>query len=313
MFSSNEQYSIAMPRIQALEDLRPIADYCGNAEKTDSYWRCNCPICGHHGFTVAHGTKIPILIKCWHCESSGQNDGFSKQFTRLVEEGLIESKRAEQHISAADKAKAAEQFAKEKEQRNAKRRAAIARVWPDRFEPITADTCAGKYLRARGLEGFIGHPALRCTRFQLVARVGHVKYGLTAIQKTLLLADGSDRDRAMDPGRKTIGPRSGGAVWIGPYYPDAEFVVAEGLETMLSAMILLKLRCGAAVLGSNLAGLVLPSGARRVHIAADNDGGKGKEFANCAAELWPRCGLNVRVSIPEGVKDFNDVLLRRLA
>jgi hypothetical protein len=111
--------------------------------------------------------------------------------------------------------------------------------------------------------------------------------------------------------RETEGVLKGGAVWINAPSPYEYMVVAEGLETCLSAMKLLNLRCGAAVLGPNLKGLVLPRSARRIHIAADNDE-TGRGAAKCAAELWRTKGLIVRVSMPdkEG-EDFNDVLRAR--
>ena len=74
--------------------------------------------------------------------------------------------------------------------------------------------------------------------------------------------------------------------------PHEEFVVAEGLETTLSAMWLRKLRCGAAVLGPNLKGRVLPLVVRRIHIAADNDE-NGRGSVACAAKLWRERRLSV--------------------
>lgn len=76
-------------------------------------------------------------------------------------------------------------------------------------------------------------------------------------------------------------------------------------------MLLLNIGCGAAVLGPNLKGLVLPRCAQRIHIAADNDE-TGRGAANCAARIWRNLGLRVRVSVPEiEGEDFNDVWRRR--
>jgi putative DNA primase/helicase len=135
-----------------------------------------------------------------------------------------------------------------------------------------------------------------------------VNYGLSAVQVTFLKWDGSDRDR--DVGRQTFGPRSGAAVWIGSPHPDEEILVAEGLESLLSAMLLMKIRCGAAICGPDMKGLVLPSKVRKVVIAADNDE-TGRGAAEHTAKLWRAKGLKVRVSMPdfEG-QDFNDVLIR---
>jgi hypothetical protein len=150
--------------------------------------------------------------------------------------------------------------------------------------------------------------------FQLLARVWHVQYGLSAIQWTWPEWEwvGSDHTKCYVTGaaknRETRGVLKGGAVWLGSPSADAEIVVGEGLESVLSAMILLDLKCGAAVLGPNLKGLVLPSSATRVHIAADNDE-TGRGAANCVAKQWRNAGLRVRVSMPdEEGWDFNDVL-----
>jgi hypothetical protein len=202
-------------------------------------------------------------------------------------------------------------FDREKyEQYNKERRAEALAIWNNPwFEPVTPERGAAKYLCARGLEAFIGHPALRCLGGILIARVWHVQHGLSAIQRTFLLEDCSDRDRSEH--RITEGVLKGGGVWIGAPRPDEEVVVAEGLETLLSALLLLDRRCGVAVLGPNLRGLVLPKTARKIHIAADNDE-TGIPAARHAQAVWSARGLDVRISHPatEGW-DFNNELLGR--
>jgi len=208
---------------------------------------------------------------------------------------------------------------KEREEHRTAKREAAVRLW-ERLSPIRHGYEAANYLKARGLESFIGLTALRCAgptfhrptgdwRPTLAARMYHVHYGLCAVQLTYLKWDGSDRARSIKPGRMTYGSMEGGAVWIRAPRGDEEFVVAEGLETCLSAMLLLNLRCGAAVLGAHMRDLVFPNAARNVHIAADNDE-TGRKAAEYTAKIWRARGLKVRVSVPdtEG-QDFNDVLL----
>jgi hypothetical protein len=166
------------------------------------------------------------------------------------------------------------------------------------------------------LAAFIGHPALRTmgvvlppSRIVLAARVWHVKYGLSAVQLTPLLWDGIDRDRSLK--RKTYGPLKGGGVWIGTPSADEEVVIAEGLESVLSALIILERRCGVATLGPNFHGLTIPSCVKRLRIAADNDE-TGRGSAERAAKVWRAHGLYVQVSMPDNEgEDFNDVLRRR--
>lgn len=166
------------------------------------------------------------------------------------------------------------------------------------------------------LKSFIGHPALRSLGYQLLARVWHVEHGVSAIQWTepewfFMGYDQPEKATGKATGRITRGVLKGGAVWLGRPTADAEFVVGEGLESVLSAMLLLDLKCGAACLGPNMKGLVLPSSARRVHIAADNDE-TGRGAAEYTSRLWRSQGLHVRMSVPdEDGWDFNDVLRRR--
>src|SRR4029077_19109094 len=134
----------------------------------------------------------------------------------------------------------------------AARRAEAVRTWNEPFiQPLSGTDCASQYLRSRGLDSFIGHPALRCMSFQRLARVGHVHYGLSAIQWTWPEWEwvGSDHTKCYVTGaaknRETRGVLKGGAVWLGSPSADAEIVVGEGLESVLSAMILLDLKCGA--------------------------------------------------------------------
>jgi hypothetical protein len=146
----------------------------------------------------------------------------------------------------------------------------------------------------------------------LLARIWHVRKGFVGIHVTHL----EDLERGV---RRTIGACQGGAVWFGTVTPDQELVVGEGIETTLSAMVLLKAKSGAATLGTaGLESLVLPQAARRVVIAADNDPvpqgkkiGPGLAAAKAAKRLWfnvdPR--VNVRIAVPH-LKDYNDELVR---
>ena len=286
--------------------IRAIANYCGRADQSGNDWKCKCPICGRHSLSITHGVKVPILIRCWHCESNGLNDGYSEQRKIFVEAGLLEPAREYKRLSA----KEYEEYCEEK-------RAAAQRLW-DRLEPIRQGYEAAKYLKARGIDSFIGHRALRSMGtihpsgvpcLVLAARLIHVNFGICAVQFTYLQSDGSDRDRELNPGRMTYGSMKGGAVWVGRPQLHEEVVVAEGLETCLSAMLLLNLKCGAAVCGPHMKDLVLPRNVRHVHIAADNDE-TGRGATDCTAKMWRNRGLKVRVSVPdvEG-QDFNDVLL----
>lgn len=286
--------------------LAQIASYCGRPERSGKSFKSNCPVCGRHSFCIAHKRTGGILVHCFHCESLGLNDGWSEQRAWLVEAGLLPSETCTTEPI-------------HNEEFDAEQRAYAQAVW-NQLYPITPKSDAAKYLHARGLSEFIGHPALRCAglgrvmygefRPVLAARAFHVNYGLSAVQVTYLELGGADREREIKPGRRTYGQLKGAAVWFGKPDPDTELVVAEGIESCLSAMLLLGAQYGAAVLGPNLAGLMLPSAAQRIHIAADNDE-TGRGASARAAREWRALGKIVRVSWPdEQGEDFNDLLMK---
>ena len=112
-------------RTRAQGDYSPaaIADHCGRAERNGNDWKCNCPICGRHSFSVTYGHTLKILIKCWHCEACSINDGYTQQRDYLIERGLLEPNNRD-----------ASRFDKEKyEKWNAARRAEAVRTWNEPF------------------------------------------------------------------------------------------------------------------------------------------------------------------------------------
>jgi hypothetical protein len=254
-------------------------------------------------FVSLRAAGIPVLIHCFHCEGTGENDGYTEQRKYFMDAGLLPpDKGTIQRMTRAER----EEYAQAK-------REAAKELW-SRLWPIKPNHIAGRYLCARGLESFIGHTSLRCAahlhpvtgfHYVLAARMFHVNYGLCAVQLTYLKSDGNDRDRSLNPGRKTLGAMKGGAAWIGRPV-NGEVVIGEGLETTMSAMLLMGVKCGAAALGPNLKDIVLPSSIAKIRIAADNDE-TGRNAAAHYRGLHPGC--NVKVSIPDKEGwDFNDVL-----
>lgn len=153
-----------------------------------------------------------------------------------------------------------------------------------------ADTLADTYLRARGLFGPVLDAALRQLRFhpsayhsgpferpvRLPAMVGLVRApsGATGgVHVTYLAADGSGKT-ARNPAKRMWGPQSietdagaaQGGVWLS--HPSAEggLVVAEGIESALSAAILLggPRRVVAALSLNRLQGGMLPDQYGRI-------------------------------------------------
>lgn len=179
-------------------------------------------------------------------------------------------------------------------------------------------TIAETYLRnARA----IGVPLPDCLRFHpglridprepieypaLVAAVVDLAGSIVAIQRTFLLPDGADK-AAFERPKRGLGPIGQGAVCLAPAGPVIG--LAEGIETGLSAMELYRVPVWCA-LGSNLARIVLPAGARNVALFADR-GEAGERAATIASRVFHEQGRKVAVRFPSRGKDFNDELKAR--
>jgi hypothetical protein len=104
-------------------------------------------------------------------------------------------------------------------------------------------------------------------------------------------------------------------VWFGEADPRREFVVAEGIESLLSAMRIFGVAAGCAALSEiGVRRLALPLGARRVRIFADHDPlGQGVAAAHEAGRRWLAEGRAVAVSMAaKAGDDANDVWRKRL-
>ena len=133
-----------------------------------------------------------------------------------------------------------------------------------------------------------------------------------AVHRTFLRRNGTSK-ADVEPPRAGLGPIWGGAVRLYDYDPDKPLVVGEGIETAASAGVLLGFPAWAAISAGNMAkGLVLPAEARDVVIAADPDAA-GRKAARDAWMRWRGEGREVRVALPDGTGDFNDLLRMREA
>ena len=132
---------------------------------------------------------------------------------------------------------------------------------------------------------------------------------------TFLEFDGSgkaplEKERLFAAGGKT----TGGGVWFGKADPERPFIVAEGVESLLSALRLEGVTAGCAALSEGgIRTLILPPEARRVRIFCDNDElGQSVEAAREAARRWRAEGRDAKATMAEKVgEDANDVWLRR--
>ena len=184
-------------------------------------------------------------------------------------------------------------------------------------------TPADRYLAARALPAVASaelrfhhacpHPTGRRLPAMLAAVRAPSTSGLRAMHRVFLRPDGCGKADA-EPAKASLGPVAGGAVVLDAPCKDAPLVVAEGIETALSAGRLLGAPAWSAVSAGNLERhLALPAAVRAVIVAADPDE-VGQRAAWQAARRWRAEGRHVRVATPDDPDtDFNDLIARRAA
>jgi phage/plasmid primase-like uncharacterized protein len=146
----------------------------------------------------------------------------------------------------------------------------------------------------------------------MVALVSGVDGAGVAVHRTYLRRDGTGK-ADVEPSRAALGPIWGGVVRLYDHDPGKPLVVGEGIETAASAGVLLGFPAWAAISAGNMAkGLTLPPDAGKLVIAADPDAA-GRRAARDAWIRWRGEGREVRVALPDGAGDFNDLLRKREA
>jgi putative DNA primase/helicase len=133
---------------------------------------------------------------------------------------------------------------------------------------------------------------------------------------TFVEPDGSgkaevEKPRLFAAGGKTIG----GGVWFGAADPTHEFIVAEGIESTLSAMRIFGVTAGCAALSEGgVRRLILPPEVRQVRVFPDHDElGQSLAAARDASRRWRAEGRMVRATMSETVgEDANDVWKKRI-
>jgi hypothetical protein len=126
---------------------------------------------------------------------------------------------------------------------------------------------------------------------------------IAGVQRTFLLADGSDK-AGFEPNEMSLGNISGGVVPLAAL--ASKLAVSEGIETGLSFMQATGISTWSALSAGGLRALLLPPEVREVLIAADPDL-EGLKAARIAARRWHGEGRIVRiVKPPEGVS-FNEL------
>jgi putative DNA primase/helicase len=285
-----------------------IAQLLGGAERTGEVtWRCFCPCCGYRKcFEVFWEDDGSIGVVCYSCGPEGREAIFNE----LRGRGFLAGDFDPTLIRAQLVAKA-------------------SAIWAGAI-PIAEGNAAASYLMSRGLKppwpSTIRANPYRTTdrnvdivgvrhgppphwAFGIVCLVEHPRRGILGVH-IIGLYNGGDRKNRDPRSYRRRGNLDGGGVWLGT--PGGELVVGEGLETTMSAMLILGRQWGVASLGARgMTLLDLPPEAETVCIAADNDD-DGREAAAFAQERWVDLGHTTRIVTPNNPgEDFNDILVGR--
>jgi hypothetical protein len=268
-------------------------------------WRCACPICGGHSLCITEGRTGKLLFKCW---SGGCQ--FTDIITALREDGLMDGLPTGS-VRVADE----DEIAK-----IARRIRTAQSLYRGSVDAM--GTLLEVYLRSRGIA--IVPSVLRFIRWcphrnkqcypAMAAPILDIEGALVGLSATFLRPDGCGKvDLPAKEQRQFYGLAAsvGGAVRLGT--SGGSLVVGEGIETVISAMLLHGYQNGWAALSANgLKALKLPDEIDRVTIAVDNDvDGVGADAALFAAHRWTEENRMVDTLLPpDGDKDFNDTLRR---
>jgi putative DNA primase/helicase len=259
-------------------------------------WRGRCPARGYAStFSVRAGREGRALLFCASCRD---RDALAQAVALASGQDRPSDPRADRDEVA-------------RRQRSQDRALAL---WSGSDSLL--GTSAAKYLVGRRLNALTVSPALRFRadtphpedgRYPaLIALIQNADGVPIAIHRTFLTRDG--RKANVGPGKASLGPTWGGAIRLQAIDPDKPLVIGEGIETSASAGLLLGLPAWAAISAGNLAkGLELPSQVRRIVIAADPDDA-GRGAARAAWFRWCAEGREVKIAVPDGTGDFNDLV-----
>jgi len=257
--------------------------------------------------SLALGDRGQVL---WH---SFAGDTWASVGPYLASLGVVQGRGGAQEEINAEREKRRE--AKELELGEKR---AIARALWRAAQPI-AGSLAEIYLKTRGIDSVPDgadlrfHPTAPFTPYApdyrrwptMVGAITAADGEIIGAHLTFLKRDGSGK-APIDPSRKVIGSQKGGAIRLGK--TQATVVVAEGVETALSAAA----RCGAsavaAISAGNLACFEPAEGVDGVLIAFDRDpNGVGQRDARKLMSRLNRKGVGAMLlEPPAGFSDWNE-------
>ena len=285
-----------------------LAARLGQACRSGSWWRCRCPVHGSARATLALKDGDWGLIA--HCHAGCRR---TDVMAELQQRGFLDA-GSSKHGPAIKKRGC------EDEDADRRRRIDLAMdIW--RASYPACDTIVEAYLRSRGvtmpmpptlrMHGLMRHRESGERRPAMVALVEHSEAGPVGVHITYLNPLDPSVKVSLEPRKRLIGPVTGAAIRLAEVRPDRALIVGEGIESTLSLMQLRGLPGWAAVSTAGLRALVLTPAVRRVLIAVDRDAnGAGEAAARDGGRRWILEGREVRLAMPPGLGDFNDIVQR---
>lgn len=164
--------------------------------------------------------------------------------------------------------------------------------------PSWNDEALRCHLAATGIDDRVKRPAL-------IAAIRDSEGARQGVQITLLTRHGERKAQVATP-RRIVGGAIGGAVQL----DDAAetLLVAEGVETALSASAHFSLPAWALLSAHLMANFVPPAVVQRLVVAADNDAAGRTAAASLALRLRPRIEVEI-VLPPDDLSDWNDAAI----
>jgi putative DNA primase/helicase len=286
------------------------ADQIGIALKgrrNGSGWLVRCPVPSHGkgrgdhspSLSVTDGDDGRLLLRCFaDCEFIAILDALKR--LGLVDDGPKFERARTAALSRVDPTPAEHQPD-----------ASALQIW--RAAKPAAGTVVAEYLERRGIT-LAPPPSLRCSsvmhlhRYEMPVMIAGVQRPdgqVVAVQTTILTPKGTKAPVSIP--KITTGAIGSGAV---RFAAAAEVMgLAEGCETALSVQLMAGIPVWASLGCHRLHRVELPSLVREVHIFGDNDE-PGRTAASRTAALHQQSGRKVVLRFPpDGIKDFNDLLL----
>jgi putative DNA primase/helicase len=266
---------------------------------TPSGAMCRCP--AHHDRQPSLSVRIGERALLFKCFAGCDTRDIMRALRRIDARALSAGPRGD--VPACDG-------------REARLRSRAREIW-DQALPV-AGTMAEAYLVARGLSQL--SPALRFHRRTPLGSMGELTYrpaliaglheagALVAVHRTFFASATGALDTGLVNPRRLLGRPRGAAVVLAP--AGDTLGLAEGIETAMSAAVLLGIPVWATLGSERLAGIAVPDTVRRLVILPDNDRA-GRTGAAKVMRAYAGPGRSVEIIWPPPCcNDWNDVLVR---